>query len=121
MARILIVDDAAFMRMMLANILKRDGHLIVGEAENGKEAVEKYQELSPDLVTLDITMPVMNGLEALKQIRALDPDATCVMCSAMGQQGIIIETIKAGATDYVLKPFQADRVIEAVSKALAKA
>ncbi|MCL6631988.1 MAG: response regulator [Alicyclobacillus herbarius] len=117
--RILVVDDAAFMRMMIKDILTKNGYQVVGEATNGHEAVEKYQELRPDLVTLDITMPELDGIGALKKIRAFDPDARVIMCSAMGQQAMVIDAIQAGARDFVVKPFQADRVLEAVKKALA--
>lgn len=119
MAKILIVDDAAFMRMMLKEILTKAGHEIVGEAENGAVGIEKYKELCPDLVTLDITMPDMDGLKALKEIRTINPEAVCIMCSAMGQQTMVVEAIKNGAADFVVKPFLPDRVKEAVSKALA--
>jgi two-component system chemotaxis response regulator CheY len=116
--RILVVDDAAFMRMMIKDILTKNGYEVVGEASDGAQAVEKYQELQPDLVTLDITMPEMDGIEALKRIRAADPNARVIMCSAMGQQAMVIDAIQAGAKDFVVKPFQADRVIAAVKKVL---
>ncbi|MCL6597356.1 response regulator [Alicyclobacillus macrosporangiidus] len=116
--RILVVDDAAFMRMMIKDILTKNGYEVVGEASDGVQAVEKYQELQPDLVTLDITMPEMDGIEALKRIRAADPNARVIMCSAMGQQAMVIDAIQAGAKDFVVKPFQADRVIAAVKKVL---
>ena len=115
---VLIVDDAAFMRMMIKDILSKNGYNVVGEAENGKVAVDKFKELSPDLVTMDITMPEMDGLEALKAIKAVAPGATVIMCSAMGQQAMVIEAIQAGAKDFIVKPFQADRVLEAVKKAI---
>ncbi len=118
--RILIVDDAAFMRMMLKNILTSNGFEIVGEAENGAQAVEKYKELKPDLVTMDITMPEMDGIAAVKEIMKIDPNARIVMVSAMGQQVMVIEAIQAGAKDFVVKPFQPDRVLEAINKALSK-
>jgi two-component system, chemotaxis family, chemotaxis protein CheY len=117
--RILVVDDAAFMRMMIKDILTKNGYEVVGEASDGAQAVEKYQELKPDLVTLDITMPEVDGIEALKRIRAVDPSARVIMCSAMGQQAMVIDAIQAGAKDFVVKPFQADRVLEAVRKALS--
>lgn len=117
--RILVVDDAAFMRMMVKDILTKNGYEVVGEAADGRQAVEKFQELQPDLVTLDITMPEVDGIEALKKIRGLDPNARVIMCSAMGQQAMVIDAIQAGARDFIVKPFQADRVIEAVKKALA--
>ncbi len=116
---ILIVDDAAFMRMMIKDILVKNGYNVVGEAENGNVAVEKYKELNPDLVTMDITMPEKDGITALKEIKEHDPDAKVIMCSAMGQQAMVIDAIQAGAKDFIVKPFQADRVLEAVSKALS--
>ena len=115
---ILVVDDAAFMRMMIKDILTKDGFNVVGEAENGQIAVQKYKELNPDLVTMDITMPEMDGIQALKSIRETNPNAKVVMCSAMGQQAMVIEAIQAGAKDFIVKPFQTNRVLEAVSKAL---
>ncbi len=115
---ILIVDDAAFMRMMIREILTSNGFVVLGEAADGQQAVDKYKELRPDLVTMDITMPEKDGIQAVKEIRALDPAARIIMCSAMGQQGMVIEAIQAGARDFVVKPFQAERVLEAVRKAL---
>jgi len=115
---ILIVDDAAFMRMMIKEILTKNGFEVVGEAGDGVEAVEKYNELKPDLVTMDITMPEMDGIMALKEIKKKDANAKIIMCSAMGQQAMVIDAIQAGAKDFIVKPFQADRVIEAISKAL---
>ncbi len=116
--RVLVVDDAAFMRMMVRDILSKNGYDVVGEAENGMKAVEKYQELHPDLTTMDITMPEMDGISAVKAIRKIDPNAKIIMCSAMGQQAMVIEAIQAGARDFIVKPFQADRVLEAVRKAV---
>ena len=113
---ILICDDAAFMRMMIKDILTKNGYNVVGEAENGAKGVEKYNELKPDLVLMDITMPEMDGIAALKAIKASDPAASVIMCSAMGQQAMVIESIQSGAKDFIVKPFQADRVIEAVKK-----
>ena len=113
---ILICDDAAFMRMMIKDILNKNGYTVVGEAENGAKAVEKYAELKPDLVLMDITMPEMDGIQALKKIKEADPSATVIMCSAMGQQAMVIESIQSGAKDFIVKPFQADRVLEAVRK-----
>ena len=113
---ILIVDDAAFMRMMIKDILVKNGYNIAGEAENGVKAVEKYQETKPDLVLMDITMPEMDGIQALKKIKAIDANASVVMCSAMGQQAMVIEAIQSGAKDFIVKPFQAERVLEAVKK-----
>ena len=113
---ILIVDDAAFMRMMIKDILTKNGYTVAGEAENGVKAVEKYNELKPDLVLMDITMPEKDGIQALKEINAADAGAHVIMCSAMGQQAMVIESIQSGAKDFIVKPFQADRVIEAVKK-----
>jgi len=113
---ILICDDAAFMRMMIKDILSKNGYNVVGEAENGAIAVEKYKELKPDLVLMDITMPEMDGIQALKKIRESDANSAVIMCSAMGQQAMVIESIQAGAKDFIVKPFQADRVLEAVKK-----
>jgi two-component system chemotaxis response regulator CheY len=118
MARVLVVDDAAFMRKMVTDALAKGGHEVVGEAGNGTEAVQQFKELKPEVTTLDITMPEKDGLSALKEIVALDPGARVVMCSALGQESKVLEAIKAGAKDFVVKPFQADRVLEAVSKAL---
>ena len=118
MARIMIVDDAAFMRMMVKDILTRNGYEVIAEAVNGNDAIAKYREIKPDLVTMDITMPELSGIEALKVIKSEDPNARVLMCSAMGQQALVIEAIQAGAKDFIVKPFQAERVIEAVKKAL---
>lgn len=115
---VLLVDDAAFMRMMLKDILSNNGYQVVGEAENGMVAVEKYLELKPDITVMDITMPEMDGLQAVKEIRSKDPQAKVIMCSAMGQQSMVIEAIQSGAKDFVVKPFQPDRVLEAIAKAL---
>ena len=112
---ILICDDAAFMRMMIKDILTKNGYNVVGEAENGVKAIEAYQEFSPDLVLMDITMPEM---DALKGIREKDPNACVIMCSAMGQQAMVIEAIQSGAKDFIVKPFQAERVLEAVKKVI---
>ena len=117
---VLIGDDAAFMRMMIKDILTKNGYNVVGEAENGQVAVQKYKELTPDLVTMDITMPTMDGIQALKAIREVAADAKVIMCSAMGQQAMVIESIQAGAKDFIVKPFQADRVIEAVKKVVGQ-
>ncbi|TCT26761.1 two-component system chemotaxis response regulator CheY [Melghiribacillus thermohalophilus] len=115
---VLIVDDAAFMRMMIKDILEKNGFEVVGEAQDGNEAIAKYEELSPDLVTMDITMPEKDGITALKEIREMNPQAKVIMCSAMGQQAMVIDAIQAGAKDFIVKPFQADRVMEAVKKAM---
>ena len=119
MARVLVVDDAAFMRKMLTDTLGKAGHEVVGEASNGQEGVEKFQALRPDLTTLDITMPEKDGLAALREILSFDPAARVIMCSALGQESKVLESVKAGARDFIVKPFNADRVVEAVSKALA--
>lgn len=116
--RVLIVDDAAFMRMMIKDILTKNGFEVVGEANDGVQAIEKYKELSPDLVTMDITMPEMDGIAALKEIKNINTDAKVIMCSAMGQQAMVIDAIQAGANDFIVKPFQADRVIEAIKKTI---
>ncbi len=118
MARVLVVDDAAFMRKMVTDALSGGGHEIVGEAANGAEAVQRFQELRPDIMTLDITMPEKDGLTALREILTLEPAAKIVMCSALGQESKVLESIKLGAKDFVVKPFQADRVLSAIEKAL---
>ena len=115
MHKILIVDDAKFMRLNLNNILKSEFE-IVGEAENGEKAVELYKNLNPDIITLDITMPVKDGIEALKEIIEYDKNAKVVMCSAMGQKGIVVDAIKSGAKDFLVKPFQKKKVIESLKK-----
>ena len=116
--RVLIVDDAAFMRMMIKDILSKNGYEVVGEAENGQKAVEKFQELKPDLTTMDITLPEMDGITAVKEIQKIDANAKVIMCSAMGQQAMVIEAIQCGARDFIVKPFQPDRVLEAVRKVI---
>lgn len=116
--RILIVDDAAFMRMMIRDILTKNGFEVVGEAQDGNQAIEKFKEVRPDLITMDITMPEMDGIAALKEIKKIDPSAKVIMCSAMGQQAMVIDAIQAGAKDFIVKPFQSDRVIEAINKTL---
>jgi two-component system chemotaxis response regulator CheY len=118
MGGILIVDDAAFMRMMIKDILTKNGFKVCGEAENGAVAVDVYSDLKPDLVVMDITMPEMDGIEAVKKIKAKDSSAKIIMCSAMGQQAMVIDAIQAGARDFIVKPFQPERVVEAVKKAL---
>ncbi|MCI8490626.1 MAG: response regulator [Lachnospiraceae bacterium] len=115
---ILVCDDAAFMRMMIKDILTKNGYNVVGEAENGAKAVEKYNDAKPDLVLMDITMPEMDGIQALKKIKEADANAKVVMCSAMGQQAMVIEAIQSGAKDFIVKPFQAERVLEAVKKVI---
>ncbi|AEI45896.1 response regulator [Paenibacillus mucilaginosus] len=118
MAKILVVDDAAFMRMMLRTMLTEAGHEIVGEAANGLEAVNAYLTTKPDLVTMDITMPELDGVGAVKEIRGHDPAARIIMCSAMGQKAMVVDAISAGAKDFVVKPFQKERVVESVNKVL---
>ncbi|MCG8500306.1 MAG: response regulator [Firmicutes bacterium] len=115
---VLIVDDAAFMRMMIKDILSKNGYDVVGEAENGAKAIEKYKELYPELVIMDITMPEVDGIAAVKEIKKTNADAKIIMCSAMGQQAMVIESIQAGARDFIVKPFQAERVIEAIKKVI---
>ncbi|MCG0278144.1 MAG: response regulator [Thermanaeromonas sp.] len=118
--RVLVVDDAAFMRMMIKDILTKNGYEIAGEAENGQKAVELYQQLKPDVVTMDITMPEMDGIAAVKAIKKIDPDAKIIMCSAMGQQLMVMEAIQAGAKDFIVKPFQQERVLQALQKVLGQ-
>ncbi len=118
MAKVMVVDDAAFMRVRAAKVLQDNGHQVL-EAENGVDAVRKYQEWQPDVVLMDITMPEMDGVTALKEIKKLDPTARVAMVTAMGQQAIVMEALKAGARDFVLKPFQPERVLSALQKLLA--
>lgn len=118
MARILVVDDAGFMRNNLRRVLVAGGHDIAGEAEDGAQAIKLYEELVPDVVTMDITMPVMDGLQSLRKIRELDPSAVVVMCSASSQQTTVVEAIHSGAAEFIVKPFQAQRVIEAISASI---
>ncbi len=117
-ANILIADDLSFMRMIQKEILTERGYTIAGEASDGLEAVQKYKELHPDLVLLDITMPNMNGLEAMRKIFSIDPKARVIMCSALGQQNLIVEAIKAGVKDFIVKPFKPERILSAIEKAL---
>lgn len=120
MASILVVDDAAFMRMTLKKMLEANGHQVIAEAGDGKEAVKKFVEKRPDVVLLDITMPEMNGVEALKKIKELDPAAKVVICSAMGQQAMVAQAIQFGAKDFVVKPFEEERLIAAVNKVIGR-
>ena len=117
--RVLIADDLSFIRMLQKEVLTEGGYEIVGEAVNGREAVEKYSALAPDVVILDITMPEMNGLEAMQKILALDPHARVLICSAIGQQALIVQAIKAGAKDFIVKPFKPERLTAAIARALA--
>lgn len=114
--QVLITDDTAFMRMTLRNILEKNGYQVVGEAEDGQDALDKYCDLRPDLVTMDITMPRMDGITAIKKIMEVDPQARIIVCSAMGQKALVIEALNAGARDFIVKPFQADRIINALQK-----
>ena len=115
---VLICDDAVFMRTMISDILEESGYEIVGQAESGVEAIERYKSLRPDLVTMDIVMPDMGGIDAVREICKSDPDAKILMCSAMGQQALVVEAVQAGAKDFVVKPFQPSRVLEAVQRVL---
>jgi len=119
--RVLIVDDAAFMRMMIKNIITKNGYEVVGEAENGVVAVDLYKQLKPDLVTMDITMPEMDGIAGVRAIKAVDPSANIIMVSAMGQQAMVMEAIQAGAKDFIVKPFQQERILQAMERVLARA
>ncbi|MEA2713163.1 MAG: two-component system, chemotaxis family, chemotaxis protein CheY [Gemmatimonadales bacterium] len=116
---VLVCDDAIFMRTMISDILSQAGFEVVGEADSGVQAVAKYRQLKPDLVTMDIVMPDMGGIEAVREICKSDPEAKILMCSAMGQQALVVEAIQAGAKDFVVKPFQPSRVLEAVQRVLA--
>lgn len=118
MKKILIVDDAAFMRLVLKTMLEKNGFEVIGEAVNGLEAIEKYKALSPDLVTMDITMPVMEGIEAVKRIKEVDSGANIIMCSAMGQQTMVVQSLQAGAKDFIVKPFQEERVLESIRRVI---
>jgi two-component system chemotaxis response regulator CheY len=115
---VLVCDDAIFMRTMIADILAQAGFEVVGEAESGLQAIEKYRQLKPDLVTMDIVMPDMGGIDAVREICREDPDAKVLMCSAMGQQALVVEAIQAGAKDFIVKPFQPSRVLEAVQRVI---
>jgi len=117
-AKIMIVDDAAFLRAMLKEILVQGGHEVITEASNGEEAIEKYKAFRPELVTMDITMPIMEGTQALQHIRKIDPEAKVIMCSALGQRQLILDAIRSGAKDFIVKPFQSGRVLEAVSRTM---
>lgn len=116
--RIMIADDASFMRAMIKDILTKNGYEIVAEADNGAEAVERYNEFRPDLVIMDITMPQIDGIRAIRTIKRINNQAKIIVCSAIGQQAMVIESIRAGAGDFIVKPFQAERVLEAVRKAI---
>ncbi|PLX83520.1 MAG: response regulator [Desulfuromonas sp.] len=118
--RILIVDDALFMRNMLKDIFVRAGYEVVGEASNGVEAVERYRELRPALVTMDIVMPIKSGIEALQEITKENPEACVVMCSALGQESLVVEAVQAGAKEFIVKPFQEKRVLDVVERVVAQ-
>lgn len=119
MAKIMIADDTAFMRAMIRELLTGSGHEIVAEAKNGVEAVRMYQAIQPDVLTLDITMPEMDGVTALRSIRSMDPGARVIMCSAMGQHAMVLDAIQAGAKDFVVKPLQQRRLLDAIERVLA--
>lgn len=114
--RVLITDDALFMRVTLKNMLTKNGYEVVGEAANGRESVEMYKSLKPDLVTMDITMPEMDGISAVREIKLFDTNAKVIMCTAMGQKNMVMEAVQAGAKDFIVKPFQPDKVLESVQK-----
>ncbi|MHB1043679.1 MAG: response regulator [Eubacteriales bacterium] len=116
--RVMVVDDSAFLRLTIKNILTKHGYEVVGEAENGQIALTKYKQLKPDVVTMDITMPDTTGIEVVKAILAFDPKAKIIMCSALGQKAMVLNAIVAGAKDFIVKPFQEDRVIQAIDKVL---
>jgi two-component system chemotaxis response regulator CheY len=116
---VLVCDDAIFMRTMVSDILEKAGFEVLGQAESGLQAVEKYKQLKPDFVTMDIVMPEMGGIDAVREIRKMDPNAKILMCSAMGQQALVVEAMQAGARGFVVKPFQPARVLEAVQQLLA--
>ncbi|OXM87687.1 response regulator [Paenibacillus rigui] len=116
MSKVLIVDDAAFMRNIIRDILEAEGHVVIGEASNGKDAILLYRQLKPDMVTMDITMPGMDGIAAMKEIKKKDSRAKVIICSALGEQPTVVEAIKAGAIDFLVKPFQKERVLSAISK-----
>lgn len=118
-ARIMVVDDTAFMRLTLRKLLEKAGHQVVAEAENGAEALERYAQVHPDLVTLDLVMPVMDGIATLKELSRRDPGCRVIVCSSMGQKALVVEALNAGAYDFIVKPFQPQRVLEAVARAVA--
>lgn len=120
MARILVTDDASFMRLMMRQIIAQSAHEVVGEASNGKEAIEQYDELLPDLVTMDITMPVMDGIAAVRGIKERHPGAIILMCSAMGQKEMVMDAIQAGAKGFLVKPFEAGKVLDEINRLLQK-
>ena len=117
--RVLVCDDAIFMRTMISDILSGAGYEVVGEAETGLQAIERYRELNPDLVTMDMVMPEMDGITAVKQIIASDPNAKIIMCTSMGQQALVVEAIQAGAKSFITKPFQPPKILETINKVLS--
>jgi len=121
MATVLVVDDAMFMRTTIKNMLEANEHTVIGEAEDGIEAVEKYKQLKPDIVILDITMPEMNGVEALKRIKEIDEKAKVIICSALGQQDMVAQSVEYGAKEFIVKPFEESRLIAAVNMVLSRA
>ncbi|WP_406656711.1 response regulator [Methanolobus sp. ZRKC2] len=118
MAKVMIVDDAAFMRMVIKDILKKNGHEVVAECVDGLDAVQKYPEANPELVFMDIVMPNMEGIDALKKIMEMDPGAKVVMCSSIGQQSVVTDALKSGAQDFIVKPFDATKVLEVIGKVM---
>jgi len=121
MAKILVVDDAKFLRVTLGSILKNAAHDVVGEAENGEEAIQQFKELKPDLITMDITMPIMNGIDAIKEIMKIDDTVKIVVCSAVGQKKVVVEAIEAGAKDFIVKPFNESHVLDTINRVLERA
>ena len=119
-AKILIADDSAYMRSILKDLLLRNGYDVIGEAENGREVIELYGKLKPDIIAMDIMMPEMSGTQALKELKERYPEARVVMSAAMGQQNLVVEAIRAGAAEFFIKPVQAERVVEAIDKALQR-
>ena len=120
MAKILVVDDAKFLRVTLGSIMKNAAHDVVGEAENGEEAIQQFKELKPDLITMDITMPIMNGIDAIKEIIRLDDTVKIVVCSAVGQKKVVVEAIEAGAKDFIVKPFNESHVLDTINRVLER-
>lgn len=118
MPKILIADDAKFMRITLSTMLSKDNHEIIGEAVNGEEAIKLFKKLHPDLITMDITMPIVNGIDAIKEIIKLDHEAKIIVCSAMGQQKVVVEAIEAGAKDFIVKPFDEHSVLATINRVL---
>lgn len=118
--KILIVDNATFIRAMIKNIVSNNGYAVAGEAENGLEAVKLYQTLRPDLVTMDISIPVMNGIESTKAIKKIDSNARIIICTAVGQQSVVVEAVRAGAMDFIIKPFKQETLLRVMQRALSK-